>query len=151
MSGAKLAGTSFDFDAGGVQIHADKMTLDITDNTAVAKTRGVPNGFTQGDVEASGELELDSTNFLLLLDQAKAAGSWRGMDPVDFSTYGKAGDDELKLEAFGCKFTLSGLADIDNNSSDKTKHKVPYIVTDPDFVKINGTPYLTAEEIDGLL
>ena len=148
---SKISGMSFDFDLSGTQIHADKMTLDITDNTTVAKTKGVPNGFTNGDVEAAGELELDSTNYLLLIEQAKAAGSFRKLEPFDITSYAKAGDDELKVEAFGCKITISSLLDIDNNSSDKTVHKLPFVVTDPDFVKINGVPYLSSEETAGLL
>ncbi|WP_296059594.1 phage protein [uncultured Amphritea sp.] len=148
---SKISGMSFDFDLSGTQIHADKMTLDITDNTTVAKTKGVPNGHTDGDVEAAGEMELDSTNYLLVMEQAKAAGSFRALKPFDITSYAKAGDDELKVEAFGCKLTISSLLDVDNNSADKTVHKLPFIVTDPDFVKINGVPYLTSEETAGLL
>lgn len=148
---SKISGMSFDFDLTGTQIHADKYTLDITDNTAVAKTKGVPNGYTDGDVEASGEIELDSTNYLLVMEQAKAAGSFRAMDPFDITSYAKAGDDELKVEAFGCKITISSLLDVDNNSSDKTVHKLPFIVTDPNFIKINGVPYLDASETTGLI
>jgi len=151
MSKQRISGMAFDFDLSGTSVHADKVTLDITDNSQVSKTRGVPNGWTPGDCEASGELEVDSANFLLILEQAKAAGSWRAMEPFDFTTYAKAGDEELKVEAFGIKITLSSLSDIDAHSADKSKHKLPFFVTDPDFIKINGVPYLTAAETDGLL
>lgn len=29
--------------------------------------------------------------------------------------------------------------------------KIPFDVTDPDFVKINGVPYLRAEEIENIV
>lgn len=29
-------------------------------------------------------------------------------------------------------------------------HKVPFDVTSPDFIRINGVPYLDATEIEGL-
>ena len=147
----KIAGTSFDFDLSGTSIHADKFTLDITDNTAVAKTKGVPNGYTNGDVEAAGEIELDATNFNLLMEQAKAAGSFRALPAFDITSFASAGDEELKVEAFGCKIVLSSVLDIDNNSGDKTMHKAPFIVTDPNFVNINGVPYLDASETVGLV
>ncbi|MEA5670747.1 phage protein, partial [Pseudomonas sp. MH2] len=32
----------------------------------------------------------------------------------------------------------------------KSKHKLPFDVTSPDFIRINGVPYLAARETEGL-
>lgn len=147
----RISGMSFDFDMEGVAIHAESISLNITDNTAVTKTRGVPDGFTDGDVEADGEIELDAQNLLKMQTVARTAGSWRGIPPKDFMFYAKAGDEEIKVEAFGCKVSISDLLNIDPTSADKSKHKIKYIVTDPHFVHINGIPYLSADDTRDLL
>lgn len=148
--GAKIGGKNFDVNLGDLLVHVETGTLDITDNSTVAQTKGVPNGFVDGDVAAAGELELDTTNFNLLIEQAKTAGSFREMEPFDIVFFAKAGEEELRVEAFGCKVRLSSLLSVDQKGGEKTKHKVPFDVTSPDFIKINGVPYLSAAEIEGL-
>ena len=148
--GAKISGKNFDVNLGDLKVHVESCTLDITDNTAVAQTRGVPDGHVDGDVSAAGELELDTTNFNLLIEQAKAAGSFRELEPFDIVFFAKAGDEELRIEAFGCKVRISSLLSLDQKGGEKNKHKVPFDVTSPDFIKINGVPYLSAAEIEGL-
>lgn len=147
---ARIGGMNFDVNVGDLQIHIEKTTLDITDNSAVAQTGGVPDGHVDGDVSASGEFELDSANFGLLIEAAKRAGSFRELEPFDVVFFAKAGDDELRVEAFACKLKVSSLLDIDPKGGSKTTHKVPYDVTSPDFIRINGVPYLAASEIEGL-
>ncbi|EIV9525866.1 DUF2597 family protein [Klebsiella quasipneumoniae] len=147
----RISGMSFDFNMDGTAVHAESISLNITDNTAVAKTRGVPDGYTDGDVEADGEIELDSKNLIAAQDAARSAGSWRGIALQDFLFYAKAGDEEMKVEAFGCKIMISDLLNIDPTSADKAKHKIKYIVTSPNFVHINGIPYLSADDTRDLL
>ncbi|MEH6649980.1 MAG: phage protein [Motiliproteus sp.] len=146
----RINGKSFDFDLSGLAIHANKMTLDITDNTAVSKTKGVPDGYTDGDVEAAGEIEVDRSNMKLITEAARKAGSFRGLELFDITSFAQAGDDELKVEAFGCKLMVSSALDVDPNSADKSVFKLPYVITSPDFVRIDGVPYLAPEEIAGL-
>lgn len=147
---ARIGGKNFDVNLGDLLIHVETCTLDITDNSAVAKDKGVPNGHVDGDVEASGELELDSSNFNLLIEAARRAGSFRALPPFDSVMYAKAGDEELRVEAFGCKLKVSSLLNITSTGGEKSKHKVPFDVTDPDFIRINGVPYLAASETEGL-
>ena len=147
---SRIGGKNFDINLGDLQIHVESCTLDITDNTAVAQTRGVPNGHVDGDVAASGEFEFDTSNFNLLIEAARSAGSFRQLEPFDSVFFAKAGDDELRIEAFGCKLKVSSLLSIDPKGGEKTKHKVPFEVTSPDFIRINGVPYLDATEIEGL-
>lgn len=147
---SRIGGKNFDVNLGDLQVHVENITLDITDNTAVAKSRGVPDGHVDGDVSAAGEMEFDTNNFNLLIEAARAVGSFRKLEPFDTVFFAKAGDEELRVEAFGCKLRVSSLLSVDPKGGEKTKHKVPYDVTSPDFIRINGVPYLDATEIEGL-
>ncbi|CAI8959265.1 DUF2597 family protein [Pseudomonas mosselii] len=147
---AKISGMNFDISVGDLKIHVETATLDITDNSAVAQTKGVPDGWVAGDVSASGELEVDTTNFNLLIEAAGKAGSFRQLETFDQLFYAKTPTDEIRVEAFGCRLKISSLLNIDPKGGEKTKHKLPFDVTSPDFIHINGVPYLSAEEIEGL-
>jgi len=147
---SRIGGKNFDINLGDLQVHVESCTLDLTDNTAVAQTRGVPNGHVDGDVSASGEFEFDTSNFNLLIEAARSAGSFRQLEPFDSVFFAKAGEEELRIEAFGCKLKVSSLLSVDPKGGEKSKHKVPFDVTSPDFVRVNGVPYLAAAEIEGL-
>ena len=147
---SRIGGKNFDINLGDLQIHVESCTLDITDNTAVAQTRGVPNGHVDGDVAASGEFEFDTSNFNLLIEAAGKAGSFRQLEPFDVVFFAKAGEEELRIEAFGCKLKVSSLLSVDPKGGEKSKHKVPFDVTSPDFIRVNGVPYLASDETEGL-
>ena len=147
----RISGQSFDTELMGTMVHVEKASLSITDNSAVAQTRGIPDGFVDGDVSAECEFELDAKNFTLLSDAAKRAGSWRGMAPDDVLFYADTGDETMKVEAFGVKLTISDLLDVDPKSGSKGVHKIKGFVTSPDFVHINGVPYLSQEDTRHLL
>jgi hypothetical protein len=147
---SRIGGKNFDINLGDLQVHIESCTLDITDNSATAQTRGVPNGTVDGDVAASGELEFDTSNFNLLIEAARSAGSFRQLEPFDVVFFAKAGEEELRIEAFGCKLKVSSLLSVDPKGGEKSKHKVPFEVTSPDFIRVNGVPYLAAAEIEGL-
>ncbi|WP_404839932.1 phage protein [Aeromonas media] len=146
-----ISGQSFDTTLMGTMVHVEKASLSITDNSAVAQTRGIPDGFVDGDVAAEVEFELDTKNFTLLSDAAKRAGSWRGMAPDDVLFYADTGDETMKVEAFGVKLQISDLLDVDPKGGSKGVHKIKGFVTSPDFVHINGVPYLSQEDTRHLL
>ena len=147
----RISGQSFDTTLMGTMVHVEKASLSITDNSAVAQTRGIPDGFVDGDVAAEVEFELDAKNFTLLSDAAKRAGSWRGMEPDDVLFYADTGTETMKVEAFGVKLLVSDLLDIDPKGGSKSVHKVKGFVTSPDFVHLNGVPYLSKEDTRHLL
>ena len=124
----RLSGKSFDVTLGDLKLHIEKASLDIEDGSEVAKTGGVPNGWVDGEVSASGEIELDGEHVKILSEAARNAGSFRGLP-------------ELKV---------SKLLDVDGKGGEKHITTIPYIVTSPDFVRINGTPYLKPEETEEL-
>ncbi|WOX50099.1 phage protein [Aeromonas sp. XH] len=147
----RISGASFDATLLGAMVHVEKASLSITDNSAVAQTRGIPDGFVDGDVAAELEFELDTKNFSQLADAAKRAGSWRGMEPDDVLFYADTGTETMKVEAFGVKLLVSDLLDIDPKGGSKSVHKVKGFVTSPDFVHLNGVPYLSKEDTRHLL
>ena len=148
----RISGKNFDISIGDLAITVNKTTLTIEDKTEVAKDGGVPNGFVDGEVSASGDLELDALAMSILGEAAKSAGSWRALEPFDMLFYAKTGqNEEMKVEAFGCKLLLDSLLDVDKAGGQKHISKVKYLVTSPDFIRINGVPYLRPEETEGLV
>lgn len=147
----RLSGMNFDIDIFGTLIHVEKASVSISDDSAVSTTRGVPDGYTDGAVSADLEYELDTKNFKLLGQAAKRAGSWRSIKTHDCMFYGNAGGEELTIEVFGVKLLLESILDVDPSSSDKTKHKVKGLVTSPDFIHIDGVPYLSKEDTRDLV
>lgn len=146
----RIGGKNFDVNLSDTRTHVEAVTLDISDNSTVAQTGGVPNGHVDGDVAAAGEIEVDIANFKLIKEQAATAGSFRALEPFDIVFYAKAGDEEIKVEAFGCKLRISSLISIDPKGGAKSTIKLPFDVTSPDFIHIDGVPYLDAAEIEGL-
>ena len=137
------------FTLGDMKLRAAKFTLDITDNSATVYTCGIPDDSVDGSVEASGEMELNTSQFNLLIKLAKAAGSFRGLGTFDAMGYGKVGNEELKVEMFGVKIKLSSILNVDSAGGSALSFKIPFEITSPDFIKINGVPYLRPDEIEG--
>ena len=146
----RLSGMNFNINLGDIMVHVDTATLSITDNSSVSQTSGVPDGFVDGDVSASGELSVNASNFNLISNAAKTAGSWRAMQTFDILFYAKTSQDEMKVEAFGCRIKLSDILDIDKKGGSASLFKIPYDVTSPDFININGVPYLRPDEIENI-
>ncbi|RKJ83781.1 DUF2597 family protein [Aeromonas veronii] len=147
----RFSGMNFDITLMNTMVHVEKATLSITDNSAVATTRGVPDGFVDGEVSAELEFELDTKNFKLLGSAARAAGSYRSLPPEDVLFYANTGEEELKIEAFGVKLSVADVLDVDPKGGTKSVHKVKGFVTSPDFVHIDGVPYLSADDTRHLL
>ncbi|AWI51410.1 DUF2597 domain-containing protein [Actinobacillus porcitonsillarum] len=147
----RISGMSFDFSFMGLPVHAENISLSITDNSAVAQTRGIPDGWVSGDVSAEGEIELDAKNFQKISTAAAAAGSYRGLPEIDFVFFAMRGGVRDKVETFGNKLVLSDLLSIDPKGGSKTTKKVKFFVTSPDFVRINGVPYLSDEDTRDLI
>lgn len=143
--GRRISGRDFDVMLGDLMVHVETMSATIDDAKTVTKTKGVPNGYVAGDVGCTGELELDTQNFNLVVEAAKKAKSFQGLPPFDIVTAAEGDSEKFKLEMFGCTLRISDLLNIDSKGGDKMKHKITFDVTDPDFVRINGVPYLASK------
>lgn len=148
---ARFSGRSFDTTLFGEFVHVKSATATINDESEAAYTRGVTDGYTDGKVGCDVELELDLKQFQKVHKAAKAAGSYRGIEPDDVMFYADNGVDEDKVELFGVKFVLADIIGIDPESQDRSTRKLKGFVTSPLFVKINGVPYLSKDDTRGLI
>ncbi len=146
----RISGKSFYINLQDLLIFVQTMTADIEDSRAVAKDRGIPNGFVDGEVACTGELEVDAQNLKLITDAAGRAGSFRDLDLFDINCFADTGKEKMEVEMFGCLLKISGLLDIDAVGGEKHVSTIPFEVTSPDFVKINGVPYLSRNDTDEL-
>lgn len=146
----RLTGKDFDVMIGDYSVRVESLSASITDNRKVVKEKGIPVDYTNGDVECSGEIELNIRNFKLISAAAKDAGSWRDPLPFDIGITGSVSGESLAIELDKCLLRISDLINIDPNSNDQNKIKLPFDVTGPDFVTIDGTPYLSAHDIRDL-
>ncbi|MGL1932183.1 MAG: DUF2597 family protein [Desulfotalea sp.] len=138
----RISNASFSFMMGDFKLIAEKATLSIEDGTTAVTDGGVPNGYVTGAVSASGEIELDAAAMGVVGEAAKAAGAWQLIEPIDLMWFAKGTQEEEKIECFGCKLKITDLPDYDPSGDKKAVVKIPYEVTSPDFVRINGIPYL---------
>jgi hypothetical protein len=148
--GKRIGGRDIDIMVGDLMVHVESFSASIDDGKTVAKTRGVPNGKVAGEVSCSGEIEVDTQNFNLIIDAAKKAGSFEQLDDFDIVTNAEVDDETLNIEMFGCSLRISDLLNVDSKGGEKTKHKLPFDVTSPDFVRINGVPYLARKTTENL-
>ncbi len=147
----RVSGKNFTTNIDGDLINVVTATLSITDNSGVSQTAGVPDGYVDGDVAAAGELVVNASNFRIISEMAKRAGSWRGMKVFDVSFYAKYGNDEVKVEAFECRIKIADLLDIDSKGGTASTFKIPFDVTGTDFVRIDGVPYLRPDETENIV
>lgn len=145
-----ISGQDFDVMVGDLLVHVESLGATITDNSKAVTTKGVPDGYVDGDVSCSGDIEFDTKNFNILVEAARASGSFRGLEPFDIKCVALVGNEKMTQELFVCKVNVSDLINIDPKGSEKSKHKVTFEVTSPDFVKINGVSYLSEADTKGI-
>jgi hypothetical protein len=148
--GKRIGGKDVDIMLNDLMIHIKSFTIGIDDSTGVAKTKGIPNGYVDGETSGSGEIEVDTPNFNLIIDAARKAGSFKKLEPFDIVSNAETDDDKFNVEAFGCKLRISDLLNIDPKGGETLTHKLPFDVTSPDFIRINGVPYLDAAETENI-
>ncbi|MDD1792522.1 DUF2597 family protein [Enterovibrio sp. ZSDZ42] len=147
----RISGKNLKFLLGGLKINAQKWTLSITDGDAVTYTNGIPDGYVDGEVSAAGDLEVNTANFNLILAAAKVKGSFRGLGTFDAKGFGAVGRDVLNIDMFGVKLKISDLIDADSAGGSALIHKITFDITSPDFININGVPYLRPDEAVDIL
>lgn len=151
MKNTRINACEFDFMAWGEPVRANSVSISITDNTAVATTNGMPDGILKGSVSATGSIVLSSHYFSIIKTKAAEVGSYRDIPVVDFMFYANTGSEEKKIEVFGCKLSITDLLNLDTTSDDATTHTINFIVSSPDFIRIDGIPYLSATDTRHLL
>ena len=56
----RISNSSFSFSLGNWKLVAEKASISIEDARKAVKDGGVPNGYVDGEVGASGEIEVDA-------------------------------------------------------------------------------------------
>lgn len=147
----RIGGMDFDITIGTELIHVETISLDITDNSAVAQTRGVPDGWVKGDKSAEGEIELSESEFKKLNEEARRAGSWEDLEPFDILFYAETSSDKSKVEAFGCKLKVTSALGFDPKGGAKATKKLAYMVTAPEFVRLDGVAIIGEASLRGIV
>ena len=147
----RISGTNFSITLNDLAVRVSKGTLELDDGSGVAMDQGVPNGWVRGNASGSGELEVDVANLKVIVEAANRAGSFRDLETFDVTFYAKTNSNELKVQAFGCKLKISSLLDINTEGGEKHVTTLPFDITSPDFVRINGVPYLSEVDTDGVI
>jgi|TARA_R110001606_G_C14846583_1_gene586534 hypothetical protein len=150
MAKQHVSGMDVNVSVGTALINVKQFTLNIEDGMKETTTRGVANGFVNGVTSASGEITLDTENFNLLIEAARKAGSFQQLPAFDIISLGKTVDQEIKTVAYGCKLSISKLVDAAGDGGDKLEHTIPYKVTDPRLVEINGVSYGNQDHLETL-
>lgn len=136
----------------GVPFVFDKITASISDGMEALKTRGVPDGYVEGDVSCDGEVEMKYKYFKQFSVLAAANGSYRAIPAMDISYIAATKSDLVPIVLHGCKFTMESILEAEANDGKKAGMvKLKFSVTSPDFVSINGVPYLDELETLGVL
>lgn len=151
MSKRRIGGKDVDVMMGNFKVRFANFSASITDNRAETYTCGIPNGYVDGDVKCDGEIEVDTANFNVMSAAAKKVGSWRAMKPVDIVSNADTSDEAFKVELFGCLLNISDLLSAEAAGGKVLTHKIKFAVTSPDFVRINGVPYLELKDTQDLI
>ncbi|MGI1677569.1 MAG: DUF2597 family protein [Cellvibrionaceae bacterium] len=146
MSGKRISGSQARFTLGDYLLKTIDFTLNIEDSSGAVYLNSRPDGWVNGDVKASGEMTVTSSVLSHIIDIAESAGSFQDLEPFDLVCNAETNSEKLNIEAFGCKLKISDLLNAQSNSNERIIHKIPYEVTDEDFININGVPYLAPVE-----
>jgi len=151
MSGNKhLGGKDFDVFMGDKMVHVIEASVKVTDGRKVKTVRGIPVGFIDGPVSAEVTFKVDHENFLLIEGQAKSAGSWKGIPPFDMSFLAEVKAGTKNIEAFGVLPSLDEILSLKAEGGEEDTTTLKGEITSKDFIKINGIPYLTSDEVRDL-
>jgi len=151
MSVQRISGKDVRTYVGVAEVIAAKISIKIDDKREVAYSRGVANGYVDGECTADGSITLDSQQFSQLKDVLLAGvSSWKDIETQDIHLFAAAGDLSKDIKAFGCLLKISDLWDSEDSGGKKTEHVIPFQVTSPDFVHIDNVPYLSLKETRGI-
>jgi len=136
---------------GLLSIAVESASLNIEDSREVKLQNGIPVGELDGPVSASGELVVDARNRKIISGAAAIAGSYKQLPAFDINFYAKNGDEQSSVVAYGCKLMISSLVDAKPNETGDMVTTIPFNVTSPDFVDIDGIPYINQDELTTLI
>jgi len=131
--------------SNGIIVLFDTVTLNPDLGLGTAKTQGLPDGWTSGEKSADGEIQLGPVELKKLTEAAAVAGSWEQLEALDITYHALVAGVEQKVEAFGCKIGAPNF-NYDSTNNERLQHTLPYMVTSPDFIRLDGVPLAAPRE-----
>ena len=127
----------------GKLVAVNSINVQIEDATQATSSGGRPDGWVSGQI-AGGDCELviKSRQLKMFTEAAKKAGSWEDMPTEDITFQAEKGGQKIQVEVFGCKFRIPNL-ELDRTDSEETTITIPFVITDPELLRINGTPMVS--------
>lgn len=151
MTTRRIGGKDGRLGIGGFQVNYEKFSIKIDDKRAVAYTNGIPNGYVAGEVSASGSITLDSDGFTDLFAAIGGGTNYQDIEPQDIKYFAQAGGLSKDIDAYGCLLSIEDLIDAESKGGEKSTHTIRFDITSPDFVAIDGVPYLSANDVAAIL
>lgn len=136
---------------GAFRLGVDSASLDIEDGRTNKMQNGRVIGELDGPITASGELVVDARNLAVISKAALVAGSFEKLPTFKINFFAQSGDEKWSLVAYGCRLTISSLLSASPNESADLLTTLPFRVTSPRLVDINGIPYADQEELSSLI
>lgn len=136
---------------GLYRLTVESASLSIDDAREVKYQNGVPVGYLDGKTSAGGELQLDARNLKVISAAALAVGSYKALPSFDLNFFAQSGEEKHSIVAHGCMLKISSLLDAKPNETSDLLTTIPFEVISPDFVDINGVPYLSDDEVSTLI
>lgn len=149
--GQRITGRNINAFYGGIPVIFKNASLSIEDGVEAAMTNGGPDGWVEGDYKAGGELEMDYKYFKVIAGIAAVNGGYTEIPAEDIDFPASTTGEVFSAKAYGCKLSLSDIINADKNGKTVGTVKIPFIVTSPDFVDIDGVPYRSALSSIGVI
>lgn len=122
----------------GLVITFDEVNLNLDDGITATSDQGYPDGWGRGEITGGGDMKTNIADHNAILAEVPEGGSFEMLDAFSMTFFGSAGSEELLIEVDGAKIKFPSYS-FDGAGGPKQMASFPFLVTGPDFVKINGT------------
>ena len=135
---------SVELNPSGKITRFNNIEFTIEDSSKASQVGDRPDGWLRGTVSCEGKIKVDNT---VLKSIQGSAPSWREIPETDILFFAQDEENEkLEIELFGCKFFAPSSLAADRSSEEEILWEMNFKVCSPDFVNINGQPYLEKQE-----
>ena len=125
--------------SNGTRLLFEQVNVNLDDGITATSDQGYPNGWVHGKVKGDGDIEVSTETLLTLNEEAELAGSWEEMEAFDVTMYAQAGDLEMYVKLHGVKLRMPNFQ-FSGEGGEKVTHQINFVITSPDFVRLNGVP-----------
>ena len=124
---------------GGTQVKFEQININVDLGPGAVTSQGAPDGWVRGEVSADGDIQVVPEELSKINEEAEKAGSWEDMAAFDATFFADVGDFKQTVDVFGIKLNAPDFK-YDGRGGDKLTHTIKFLVTDPDFIKLDGVP-----------